>query len=359
MKLSDFDFKLPSALIARYPNKNRTHSRLLVAKNKVIDSIFYKLGNYLKPGDLLVLNDTKVMPARLYAKKETGTQVEILIERIFDNEYALAMMRANRTLKINSQLILSGTMRIQIIARENNLYRLKFIGITTFNALVKFGHIPIPPYLNRCDEKLDIERYQSVFAKKLGAIAAPTAGLHFDKMLLKSLKKKYIDHTFITLHIGSGTFTPIRLEHVEQHKMHSEYFAINQSAVAKINKAKLNGGRIVAVGTTVVRALESACLTNKYIFRSPELNAYTQETDIFIYPGFDFKIVDAMISNFHLPKSSLLILVSAFAGYDNIKHIYQHAISQKYRFFSYGDAMLLFRKKDNRNQKKNEFEKNQ
>ena len=344
MNLSDFDFKLPSALIARYPSKNRTHSRLLVAQNKIINSVFYKIGTYLKPGDLLVLNNTKVMPARLCIKKETGAQVEVLIERILDDKYALAMMRANCKLKINSWFILSNTVRVKIIARENNLYHLKFIGITTFDALLKFGRVPIPPYLNRLDEKLDIERYQSVFAKKLGAVAAPTAGLHFDNMLLELLKQKQIEHTFITLHIGSGTFAPIRSKRIKEHKMHSEYFAIDQSVADKINRAKLNGRRIVAVGTTVVRALESACLANKHA-RLAKLSACAQETDIFIYPGFDFKIVDAMISNFHLPKSSLLILVSAFAGYDDIREIYQHAVSQKYRFFSYGDAMLLFKEK--------------
>ena len=336
MRLSDFDFDLPLSLIAQNPTANRTNSRLLIDGNPIIDTQFKQLPAFLKPNDLLVLNNTKVMPARLYAQKKTGGMAEIMIERLLPNNQALAMIKTNRCPKVGSQLMINNTIKAVVLAKESYLYTLQFDG-NIAKILDDNGHIPLPPYIKRQDNLFDKQRYQTVFAKKLGAVAAPTAGLHFDQDLLSQLKKQGIEQTEITLHIGLGTFLPVKTDNILNHKMHSEFIEVSQNAIDKINQAKARGGNIIAVGTTVVRALESCALNNK----NTSLTPCGESTNIFIYPGFKFKVVDKLITNFHLPKSSLLMLVSAFVGKDRTKKIYQHAIGQQYRFFSYGDAMLL------------------
>jgi S-adenosylmethionine:tRNA ribosyltransferase-isomerase len=334
MKLSEFDFELPKSLIAQQPSANRTDSRLLVLKDNFINSTFFQLGDFLKPNDLLILNDTKVIPARLFGQKDSGGKVEVLIERIVSDHEAFAMIKASRSPKIGSYIILENKVRLKICDKNAGIYSVSFESDSVLKVLNEVGHIPLPPYIDREDVKEDTNRYQTVYAQNNGAVAAPTAGLHFDESLLSSLKEQGIDHTFLTLHVGAGTFQPVKVENIENHKMHSEYYEISQEAVDKIVKTKAMGGRIIAVGTTAVRTLESIALNG-------ELSSQKGETDIFIYPGFEFRIVDVLITNFHLPKSSLLMLVSAFIGFEKMLQSYQYAIKEKYRFFSYGDAMLL------------------
>ena len=334
MKLTDFDFELPKSLIAQNPPKNRTDSRLLVPQSTIIDSFFHQIASFIKPGDLLVMNNTRVIPARLFGHKESGGKVEIMIERLLNNRQVLAMVKASRAPQINSFITLENGDKAQVVSKENGFYILDFLTDSLLDLLDNVGHIPLPPYIERGDNQADLERYQTVFAKEDGAVAAPTAGLHFDKELLASLKGIGIDHCFVTLHVGAGTFQPVKVDEITDHKMHSEYFEIDQTTVDQINQTKKNGGRVIAVGTTAVRSIESAA-------KSGTLKATKEETDIFIYPGYEFKIVDMMITNFHLPKSSLLMLVSAFIGREQMMEIYHHAIKGKYRFFSYGDAMLL------------------
>jgi len=334
MKLSEFDFELPKSLIAQHPSANRTDSRLLVLKDNFINSTFSQLGDYLKPNDLLVLNDTKVIPARLFGQKDSGGKVEVLIERVVSDHEAFAMIKASRSPKIGSYIILENKVRLKICDKNAGIYSVSFESDSVLKTLNEVGHIPLPPYIDREDVKEDANRYQTVYAQNNGAVAAPTAGLHFDESLLSSLKEQGIDHTFVTLHVGAGTFQPVKVENIENHKMHSEYYEISQEAVDKIVKTKAMGGRIIAVGTTAVRTLESIALNG-------DLSSQKGETDIFIYPGFEFRIVDVLITNFHLPKSSLLMLVSAFIGFEKMLQSYQYAIKEKYRFFSYGDAMLL------------------
>lgn len=329
MQLSDFDFELPNNLIAQSPSIKRTQSRLLIAGKQIKDKIFHQIIDYLQPNDLLILNNTKVLAARIFAKKISGGKLEIMLDKITGDTSAFAMIKSSRSPKVGSTIVFDDGNVATILSKKDALYNLKF-STNIFITINKLGHIPLPPYIKRSDDKTDVERYQSVFAKELGAVAAPTASLHFDNELLKNIKQKGIDMAFVTLHIGSGTFFPVKVENITQHKMHSEYFDIKQQTIDKINKCKKNGGRVIAVGTTAVRVLES---TNG--------KKSSGETDIFIYPGYKFKVVDGMITNFHLPKSSLLMLVSAFSGSDKIKKIYQHAIDNKYRFFSYGDAMFL------------------
>ena len=336
MLLSEFDFDLPKALIAQNPPKNRTDSRLLIPQSTIIDAHFHQIADFLKPRDLLVMNDTRVIPARLYGHKESGGKVEIMIERLLNDCQVLAMVKASRAPKIMSFITLENGDKAQIIDKENGFYTLDFKTDSLLKLLDEVGHIPLPPYIERSDEQSDLERYQTVFARQEGAVAAPTAGLHFDDALLDELKDKGIEHAFVTLHVGAGTFQPVKSDKITDHKMHSEYFEIDQSTVDKINQTKASGGRIVAVGTTAVRSMESAA-------KSGKLKATQEETDIFIYPGYEFKVVDMMITNFHLPKSSLLMLVGAFIGHERMMEIYQHAINHQYRFFSYGDAMLLER----------------
>jgi len=337
MKLSDFDFDLPNALIAQYPSEKRTDSRLLVVEDDFIDAIFSQLGEFLKPKDLLILNDTKVIPARLFGRKESGGKVEILVERLINDFQALVMIKASRAPKINSYIVLENDKQVKVIDKASGLYKLSFGSNSILTLLNEIGHVPLPPYIERIDGKEDLVRYQTIYAKNDGAVAAPTAGLHFDELLLSKLNSDGIDHAFVTLHVGAGTFQPVKVEDIKDHQMHSEYFEVCQETVDKIVTTKANGGRIVAVGTTAVRTLESIALQG-------ELSSAKGDTDIFIYPGFEFRLVDAMITNFHLPKSSLLMLVSAFIGIEKMFQIYQYAIEEKYRFFSYGDAMLLEKK---------------
>ena len=337
MKLSDFDFDLPNALIAQYPSEKRTDSRLLVVQDDFINATFSQLGKFLKPKDLLILNDTKVIPARLFGRKDSGGKVEILVERLINDFEALVMIKASRAPKIGSYIVLENDKQVKVIDKASGLYKLSFGSNSILTLLNEIGHVPLPPYIERIDIKEDLVRYQTVYAKNDGAIAAPTAGLHFDEPLLSNLNSYGVDYAFVTLHVGAGTFQPVKVEDIKDHQMHSEYFEICQETVDKIVTTKANGGRIVAVGTTAVRTLESIALQG-------ELSSAKGDTDIFIYPGFEFRLVDAMITNFHLPKSSLLMLVSAFIGIEKMFQIYQYAIEEKYRFFSYGDAMLLEKK---------------
>lgn len=334
MKLSDFDFELPESLIAQHPSHKRTDSRLLVRGRELIDSHFANLGLFLKPKDLLVLNDTRVIPARLFGHKESGGKVEVLIERLINETEARAMIKSSRPPKLGSYVILENDCRFQVTAKNEGIYSINFEAGSILETLNEIGHMPLPPYIVRDDSQEDTKRYQTVYAKNDGAVAAPTAGLHFDDELLSSLEKQGIHHTFVTLHVGAGTFQPVKVEDIEAHKMHSEHYEISQETVDKIKQTKAEGGRVIAVGTTAVRTLESASLNGI-------LSSQNSDTEIFIYPGFKFQVVDAMITNFHLPKSSLLMLVSAFIGFKEMQQTYQHAIKKEYRFFSYGDAMLL------------------
>ncbi len=334
MQLNDFDFDLPASLIAQYPSKNRTDARLLIKRSSIIDIQFNQIGDFFQSGDLLIMNNTKVIPARLFGTKETGGKVEIMIERILDENQVLAMIKASIAPKIGSCIFLENDVNIIVSKKDNGFYILIFETDSLFDLLNNMGHIPLPPYIKRTDNVQDLSRYQTVYAQKDGAVAAPTAGLHFDDSLLAQLKIQGIDHLFVTLHIGSGTFIPIRTDNIKNHVMHSEMFEISQVTVDRINLTRANGGRIIAVGTTTVRVLESSLKNGKLI-------AQSGETNIFIYPGYQFRIVDSLITNFHLPKSSLLMLVSAFIGLDKMFELYQHAIEQKYKFLSYGDSMLL------------------
>lgn len=334
MKLSDFDFDLPNALIAQYPSEKRTDARLLVVQDDFINATFSQLGEFLKPKDLLILNDTKVIPARLFGRKDSGGKVEILVERLINDFEALVMIKASRAPKIGSYIVLENDKQVKVLDKASGLYKLSFGSNSILTLLNEIGHVPLPPYIERIDGKEDLVRYQTVYAKNDGAVAAPTAGLHFDEPLLSKLNSDGVDHAFVTLHVGVGTFQPVKVDDIKDHQMHSEYFEVCQETVDKIVTTKANGGRIVAVGTTAVRTLESIALQG-------ELSSAKGDTDIFIYPGFEFRLVDAMITNFHLPKSSLLMLVSAFIGIEKMFQIYQYAIEEKYRFFSYGDAMLL------------------
>lgn len=345
MQLADFDFVLPTHLIAQQAIKKRTNSRLLIGQNPIIDTQFGQIIQYLNPNDLLVLNNSKVIPARLYAKKTSGGVLAIMIERLLPNNQALAMIKASHPPKIGQLVYFDKQQQLSatILAKDDYLYTLVFS--TRINKILdKYGHTPLPPYIKRTDNCTDKNRYQTVFAKKAGSIAAPTAGLHFDNNLLSQIRQAGVNIAELTLHIGIGTFLPIKSNDISQHKMHNELIEVSDQTQQKILATKQNGGRVVAVGTTVVRALESCALNggmSKHLKKG--YKPCVQESNLFIYPGFDFKVVDMLITNFHLPKSSLLVLVSAFAGYEYIKHIYQHAIKKQYRFFSYGDAMLLYK----------------
>ena len=336
MRTSDFDFHLPEELIAQYPLEQRTASRLLhVSGEQLIDRHFSDICDLLSPNDLLVFNNTRVIPARLHGHKESGGKVEVLIERVLDEHHVLAHVRASKSPKAGSQLILEDAVHATTLGREGDLFKLKFLGEQSVIALLDaHGHMPLPPYIERADEDDDQQRYQTVYAKHPGAVAAPTAGLHFDESLLNRLLNKGVKSAFVTLHVGAGTFQPVRVENIEDHHMHAEYIDVDAMVVEQIQQTKAQGGRVIAVGTTSVRSLESAAMQG-------ELAEFHGDSQIFIYPGYKFKVVDAMITNFHLPQSTLLMLVSAFAGYKNIMQAYRHAVEEKYRFFSYGDAMLL------------------
>lgn len=353
MKLSDFDFDLPEELIAQYPLAQRTESRLLCLDGETAsleDQIFTDLPELLNPGDLLVFNNTQVIPARLYGVKSTGGKVEVLVERVLSDTAFLAQIKASKSPKPGMILRLGVDKGIgfQVIMqqREGDLFHLKLIESdisakeqqTVFSLLERYGHIPLPPYVERSDDENDLQRYQTVYAKEKGAVAAPTAGLHFDETLLDTLQEKGIEFAWVTLHVGAGTFQPVRVENILEHQMHSEYVDVCAETVAMIKQTHIRGKRVIAIGTTAMRSLESAAA---FADNPHEIEEYHADTDIFIYPGYEFKIVDAMVTNFHLPQSTLIMLISAFAGLDNVKKAYQHAIDKKYRFFSYGDAMFI------------------
>ncbi len=337
MKKSDFNYQLPDALIAQKPLAQRDSSRLLCMDKStgvIQDNSFTDFINLIHDNDLLVFNNTKVIPARLYGKKQSGGKIEILIERVQDPHHAIAHIKASKAPKPGTVIELNDGYICQVLGRVDDLFQLEFADIPLMSLLDKIGHIPLPPYITRADDESDLTRYQTVFAKELGAVAAPTAGLHFDLAMMDLIKAKQIQTTFVTLHVGSGTFQPVRVENLAEHLMHKEYFAVTQSTVDAVKATRAKGGRVIAIGTTAVRALESAS-------KSGELIAGFGDTDLFITPGYQFKSVDAMLTNFHLPESTLLMLVSAFAGYQPIMKAYHHAIDQSYRFFSYGDAMFL------------------
>ncbi|MDH5546671.1 MAG: tRNA preQ1(34) S-adenosylmethionine ribosyltransferase-isomerase QueA [Gammaproteobacteria bacterium] len=338
MKLQDFQFELPDELIASVPAAKRSASRMLCLDRQngnIRDGAFTDLIDLLNPGDLLVFNDTRVIPARLLGQKDTGGAVEVMVERVLDDHTVLAHVRASKSPKPGRRLLLENHINAEVIARENDLFQIRFDGNeSVFALLEKYGRIPLPPYIERDAVETDKERYQTVYAREPGAVAAPTAGLHFDETVLQSLAEKGIDTAFVTLHVGAGTFQPIRVDTIEDHHMHHERIELDQLTADKIQHVKAQGGRVVAVGTTVVRVLES-------VARTGELKPFQGETDIFIYPGYRFHIVDALLTNFHLPGSTLLLLVSAFAGTDSILKAYHHAIESRYRFFSYGDAMFI------------------
>lgn len=342
MRTEDFNFYLPDALIAQHPTSERSASRLLRLNGntgELNDNTFKQLAEYLKPGDLLVFNDTRVIKARLFGQKQSGGQIELMVERVLDHQHVLAHIRASRAPKAGALLRLADAFDAEVIGRENDLFHVKFLGDSdVLDLLDAYGALPLPPYITHAAEAEDDERYQTVYAKHAGAVAAPTAGLHFDDAMLETLKNKGIGLAYVTLHVGAGTFQPVRVDNINEHKMHSERYQISEETVAAIKATQAAGRNVIAVGTTSLRALESAAATG-------ELTAGSAETSIFITPGFQFKAVDTLITNFHLPKSTLLMLVSAFAGFAHVKMAYEHAVKQEYRFFSYGDAMLIERKK--------------
>lgn len=346
MRTQDFDFYLPEALIAQHPTKTRSASRLLFLNGKtgkISDQFFVDLPQYLNAGDLLIFNDTKVIKARLFGEKASGGAIEMLIERVIDTHHVMAHIRASRAPKVGTVLLLADAFKAEVIGRNDDLFHVKFIGdMPVLDLLERYGSMPLPPYITHNADAEDETRYQTVYAKHAGAVAAPTAGLHFDEMMLTKLREKGINIAYVTLHVGAGTFQPVRVENIHEHKMHSEIYNIPPETVEMIESTKANGGKIIAVGTTSMRTLESAAQVER--LESGKIKHGQNETDIFITPGYEFKIVDKLITNFHLPKSTLLMLVSAFAGFDEIKNAYAHAVKQEYRFFSYGDAMLLERK---------------
>jgi S-adenosylmethionine:tRNA ribosyltransferase-isomerase len=341
MRKSDFFFELPEDLIAQHPLPERSAGRLLCldgTTGEIDDRMFIELPELLRPGDLLVFNDTKVMPARLFGRKASGGRVEILVERVLDPATALAHVRASKAPKAGTEIFLDGDFRCSVQGRQDDLFVLAILeGRTVDEVLNAVGHIPLPPYIDRPDSVADRERYQTVYAKESGAVAAPTAGLHFDEAMLARLAAKGVERAFVTLHVGSGTFQPLRVDDLDQHIMHSERCEVGSEVVEKVDEVRQRGGRVIAVGTTVVRTLESAS-------SGGTLAPYKGETNLFIRPGFRFRCVDAMVTNFHLPESTLLTLVCAFAGYSEVLAAYRHAVAHKYRFFSYGDAMFVTRK---------------
>ncbi|MGB7390513.1 tRNA preQ1(34) S-adenosylmethionine ribosyltransferase-isomerase QueA [Marinomonas sp.] len=342
MRVSDYHFDLPEKLIATYPMPDRTASRLLHLDGVSGDLAHLQFPNILdlvRPGDLMVFNNTRVIPARVFGQKESGGKIEILIERIVGEKEALAHIRASKSPKPGNKLILGQdkgeAIEAVMVDRSGPLFRVSFAE-PVLDVLARIGHMPLPPYIERPDEDSDQERYQTVYNQKPGAVAAPTAGLHFDEALLEQLKAKGVETAFVTLHVGAGTFQPVKVEDVKDHIMHAEYVEVEDSVVEQVRATKARGGRVIAVGTTSVRSLESAS-------QSGELQAMKDDTSIFIYPGYQFKTVDCMVTNFHLPESTLSMLISAFAGYDQVMAAYQSAVENEYRFFSYGDAMFITR----------------
>ena len=339
--VADFDFELPDALIAQHPAAERSSSRLLDGRSlPPVDRVFRELPGLLNPGDLLVFNNTKVIKARLYGAKSSGGAVEALVERVLPGTQEVwAHLRASKSPKPGATVRFADAFDAEVLGRcgpDNGMFHLRLSG-DPFALLEQHGHVPLPPYITHADEADDVRRYQTVFAREPGAVAAPTAALHFDEALLAELTARGIGQAHVTLHVGAGTFQPVRVDALADHKMHSEWFEVTQATVDAIAACKARGGKVVAVGTTTLRALESAAVAGS-------LQAGSRETDIFITPGFEFRVVDRLVTNFHLPKSTLMMLVSAFAGYEHIMALYRHAIGEQYRFFSYGDAMLLERR---------------
>ena len=341
MKLSDFNFSLPEHLIAKYPTEQRSASRLMHLNGtdgEVKHRMFADMLELVEEGDLLIFNNTRVIPARLKGKKPTGGQVEVLVERILDNNCVLAHVRASKAPKPDTPLILEDAVNVTVTGRQDALFLLRFDHDEPVLALLeKYGHMPLPPYIDRPDESSDKERYQTVYNQKPGAVAAPTAGLHFDDAILQKLADKGVQTGFVTLHVGAGTFQPVRVDNILEHQMHAEYAEVPEDVVEQVRQTKAKGKRVIAVGTTSVRSLESAAKAAGDEIIAP----FFDDTDIFIYPGFNFKVVDAMFTNFHLPESTLMMLISAFAGRDNVMNAYAQAIEQEYRFFSYGDSMFI------------------
>ncbi|HEZ3104962.1 TPA: tRNA preQ1(34) S-adenosylmethionine ribosyltransferase-isomerase QueA [Neisseria meningitidis] len=340
MDISDFDFTLPEKLIAQHPPEVRGSRRLLVAlpDMPLQDRVFGDLPDYVEAGDVLVFNNTKVMKARLFGQKDSGGRIEALIERVLDNHTALAHIRSSKSPKPGMGLVFEGGIRAVMVGREGELFCLRFEGgQTVYELLEQNGHLPLPPYIERAADADDDSRYQTVYAKYQGAVAAPTAGLHFTEELLHRLKDKGAVTAEVTLHVGAGTFQPVRVDKIEEHKMHSEWFEVPSETAAAVEAAKARGNKVWAVGTTSMRALESAARA------TARLKAGQGDTDIFITPGYRFNVVDRLVTNFHLPKSTLLMLVSAFSGMGHIRAAYRHAVEREYRFFSYGDAMVLGR----------------
>lgn len=343
MKITDFNFELPDELIARYPLPHRRASRLLCLDGKTgitTHNQFEHILQLIEPGDLMVFNDTRVIPARIYGQKKTGGQVEVLVERILDNHRILAQVRVSKPPQIGDHLLFANDIQLEVIARDNQFYELRYnhIDRTVLEVIESIGQIPLPPYMHRDPDEQDVERYQTVYATHKGSVAAPTAGLHFDQALLQDLQAKGVEMGYLTLHIGAGTFQPVRVDEIHEHKMHAEYLEVSPVLCEQIEQTRARGKRVIAIGTTSLRALETACQSGK-------LEPYRGETNIFITPGYTFHAADVLVTNMHLPKSTLLILLCAFAGYDNVMRAYREAVQSQYRFYSYGDAMWVTRHK--------------
>ena len=338
MKASDFDYHLPDHLIAQKPLAERRASRLLLLdarQQQISDGVFGDFIDLVEAGDLVVFNDTRVFPARLFGRKQSGGKIEVLVERLIDDKTLWAHLRSSKSPKPGTRLILEDAIDCEMVAREGEFFVLKQQSAASWLELLQqHGHIPLPPYIERSDDSNDRERYQTVFAQKPGAVAAPTAGLHFDDAMIDSLREKGVNTAQVTLHVGAGTFQPVRVDDVSDHIMHAESVEVSEQTCQQIAQTRARGRRIIAIGTTVVRSLEAAAQSGK-------LQAFHGDTRLFITPGFQFNVVDAMLTNFHLPRSTLLMLVSAFAGQDFMLKAYRHAVEQQYRFFSYGDAMFI------------------
>ena len=346
MKRTDFYYQLPDELIARYPAQQRSASRLLClhrSTGQTQDNQFRDLPDLFQPGDLLVFNNTKVIPARLFGQKETGGKVEVLVERITGEQTCLAHVRASKSPKAGSVIGIDGGGQLLMEGRQGELFELKCVSGQLLELLEAVGHMPLPPYIDRADEALDQARYQTVYAQTPGAVAAPTAGLHFDDEILQRLQDKGVNTAFVTLHVGAGTFQPVRADDIRDHQMHSEWLEVSQAVANQVQQTKAAGGRVIAVGTTSVRCLETAA-------QDGQIRPYQGDTNIFIYPGFEFKVIDGLVTNFHLPESTLIMLVSALAGREPVLAAYEHAVQQRYRFFSYGDAMFVGWLKQQENQ---------
>jgi S-adenosylmethionine:tRNA ribosyltransferase-isomerase len=342
MRTEEFNFELPEYLIAQHPPAQRGASRLLQVHDGVLeDARFADFLAQVNTYDVLVLNDTRVIKARLFGNKQSGGQIEVMVERVLSDHEVLAQVRASKSPKAGSRLLLADALEVEVLGREGEFFHLRFLGDEKVLDLLEcYGKLPLPPYITHAAEDEDEQRYQTVFAREAGAVAAPTAGLHFDEALLQALRDKGVQIAYVTLHVGAGTFQPVRVEHIHEHTMHSERYEIPQLTVDEIVQARANNGRVIAVGTTSLRALESAAV-------SSVLQSGHGETKIFITPGYQFNVVDVLLTNFHLPKSTLLMLVSAFGGMEAIRAAYRHAVAKEYRFFSYGDAMLIERRKSN------------